>query len=320
MAANILPMTLGDIFDRVFKLFGKTVSRSAIVAVIVMAPAVLLLAFGCEAFVSTFLGMAKESQRAATMDMGQAMAIMKAVAIFAVALLVYAVSTLVVTLGIILLACREMTGERMTWQEALTLAFGVRFIRQLGQAILMYLALGAVFILPYLVLIGGAAAKSTGVTLAGVLLIMAAMGAVFFLWIRWAFASVAIAWEEAGVLQSFRRSASLVKGYWWRTFGILLLLLLAVQFAISIITTPLSLFAMRDFFPQYVSFLSSAGSGAQDPGAMLEAFDSFGLGMGLLAGVSSILSMLVIPLIFTVMYFDLRARQGELSTPATQLP
>jgi hypothetical protein len=48
--------------------------------------------------------------------------------------------------------------------------------------------------------------------------------------------------RDAGILDALRRSASLVWGSWWFTFGILLVLMLAVAAAFLVLVVPLALF------------------------------------------------------------------------------
>ncbi|MFD7445279.1 hypothetical protein [Streptomyces sp. NPDC059909] len=65
-----------------------------------------------------------------------------------------------------------------------------------------------------------------------------------WLWVRYALASPALMLERGGIIQSMRRSAKLVRNAWWRTFGILLLVIVLVFIVSMIIVTPFSLLAM----------------------------------------------------------------------------
>jgi hypothetical protein len=172
-------------------------------------------------------------------------------------------------------------------------------------------AIGGLVMLPYVVLVAGAAARSTTLALLGGSLFLLTIPLAIFYWVRWEFALPSIAWEDAGVSQSFSRSARLVQGHWWRTFGILVLLGLVGQFALSLLTTPISLLALWDFYVKYFEIISKSGAQKIEPAATFALFDSFGLRMGLVLSVSLILSTIIGPLITTVMYFDLRARKGE---------
>jgi hypothetical protein len=260
----------------------------------------------------------RERQAPAAMDSENLSRMFGALAVLFISLFLFGLAALVATLGITIVACSEMSGQSLSWNDALGMTFDMRVLRLFGQVILQYLALGATLVLPYGMLVGGLVAKSTAVAVIGGLLFLPGICCVLFLWIRWAFALPAIAWENAGVFDSFRRSWELVQGLWWRTFGILILLTLVAQFAISIITTPLSFIALWDFFSEYFALLGTLGHQEPDSFAILEMMDSIGIGMGLLTCASAILSSLVTPLITTVMYFDLRARKGEFAQPSAQ--
>ncbi|MFE3324497.1 hypothetical protein [Streptomyces sp. NPDC059176] len=105
--------------------------------------------------------------------------------------------------------------------------------------LLMLIAVGvmAVGVLPG-VLIGSA----PGVALA---VLGGLAGAVVALWllIRFALASPALMLERQGVVQSLRRSAKLVRGAWWRTFGVLALTALLTMLVSMIIEIPFAVIA-----------------------------------------------------------------------------
>ncbi|MBB4892094.1 hypothetical protein FHS39_001105 [Streptomyces olivoverticillatus] len=71
---------------------------------------------------------------------------------------------------------------------------------------------------------------------------MAGIVAAAWLWIRYSLAAPALMLEKQGVFASLRRSAKLVRGTWWRIFGIQILAALLVSMVSAAIQTPLSLF------------------------------------------------------------------------------
>lgn len=316
MNTAISPMSVGDIFDKLVKLIGKTTLRNFIIALIIITPAAVIFTYGIDTFLSTVLGIVREHGTIEKANPESLSALRGGFIVMSVSLLLFGLATLAAMLGITIVACGEMTGRSLTWNEALTMTFDMRLLHVFGQVILQYLAIGSLLAIPFLVVVMAGIAKMVVVGLLGGFLFVPAIFFSVFLGVRWAFTLPIIAWEDTGAVESFRRSWNLVGGIWWRTFGVLILLTLVAQFAISIITTPISLLVLWDFFAQYFNILGTLGTSNPDPTMFLETFDSLGIGIGIMSCLSAILSLLITPLATTVMYFDLRARKGEFSQSA----
>ena len=312
MQPPITPLQLGDIFDRLFKLIGKTAVRNLILSLVILLPASLILSYGMEHF---FSSISKLSELKESGDFrGEGIwYLFSSMGTFFFTLLIFMVATFAATLGIIRVSCSAMSGQDLSWREALSQTFSIRLLRIFGQLILQYLIVGIVFVIPYAVLVAGIAGGSMGIAAGGGLVFFASALLSAYLWVRWVFAMTTIAWEDAGVFESFSRSSFLVQGFWWRTFGILILLNIITQFAISIISTPVSFIAFSDFFRIYFDLITSVSRGGEmTPEIMPELMSSFsGTKFVLYIAFASILSLLITPLITVVMYFDLRARKGE---------
>lgn len=313
MQTTIIPMNLGDIFDRLFKLIGKTALRNLIISSIILIPATIIFIYGMNDFFAVISQSVRETQFNNQFADGYFLSLFKGLTFFAVTYAVFMLAFLAAMLGVAIVGCAEMSNQPLNWNEALSQTFSIRLWRVYGQTILEYIALGCLFIIPIFLIAVGAAEKSIGLTFFGVMLCLVATVFGTYLWVRWAFALPAIAWEDAGVIQSFGRSSFLVKGYWWRTFGIILLLNIITQFAISIVTTPIQFAALWGFFSRYFTLIGSISEGAVDSFEILALFDSIGTGLGIVIFVSYVLMLLVLPLITVVMYFDLRARKNEFS-------
>ncbi|MFH8370389.1 hypothetical protein [Streptomyces sp. NPDC018031] len=72
----------------------------------------------------------------------------------------------------------------------------------------------------------------------------AGLGAAIWLWIRFSLSAPALMLEKASVATAMRRSAKLVRGAWWRVFGVQLLALVIVLVVGAIIEIPASMVAM----------------------------------------------------------------------------
>ncbi|MCI0707407.1 MAG: glycerophosphoryl diester phosphodiesterase membrane domain-containing protein [Ignavibacteriae bacterium] len=308
----ITPMTLGDMFDRLFKLIGKTWMRNlAIASLILFLPTVLMM-IGMDTMFSSLQSFSEQGQGAP--DIGSIAGFFGAMGAFFLAYIGIIVGIAAATLGVTIIGCEEFNGRFMTWQDALTQTFSIRILRMLGMFALQVLLIGGAIMIPYILMIVAIAADSTFFILIMVLLFLAAVGCVAYVLIRWSFAVPVLACENAGVIESLKRSWQLVDNNWWRIFGILFLFSLMLSFAVSLVMTPVYLFAMWDFFAAYFQLLSS---GEPDPSAFTEIFSSFGLRFGIIFGLATILEMLVSPLVNVVLYFDLRARAGEFTEPST---
>ncbi|HEY6951031.1 MAG TPA: hypothetical protein VI758_01420 [Bacteroidota bacterium] len=312
----IVPMSLGDIFDRLFKLIGKTWIRNLILACVILIVPVLILTVGMNAFFSSIAALAKENEPGEHLAPHQLFAMLGSMGWFFLGLFLFLLASAASTLSITIVSCAEMSGEPMTWQEALDRTFGIRLARQIGVSVIQAVAFSGLILVPYVMLIVAIAMRSTMLGLLGGCLLLACIPIVVFLFIRWAFTTPALGWESLGVFASFRRSWGLVTNNWWRVFGILLLMSIIVSFATSLVMTPVYLITLWKFFASYFEMIGSQGSELRDPSVFLEGLHSFALGIGIVAGLSSVLQMLVTPLYHVVLYFDLRARNNEFSQPS----
>lgn len=318
MAFPLVPMRLSDLFDRTFRLLGRTVGRSAIIALILLAPTALLFSFSLGSFFDSLVGLAQGPYDLEPPDMNQLAGMFGTLALMVFTGILFGIAQLGAYLGITYLGCAEFSGQSVTWEEALRKGVGLPLLRAIGVSLLMGLAFVALLILPYLLIIGGAVAKSSALGGIGILLMVGALGVVLFLAMRWNFTYQTIVFEGSPVMNSFRRSWDLVEGNWWRVFGIMILFGLMVDFAISLLLTPLTFIVLWDFFSEYFKLLGDISSGESDPKAFLQVFKSMGPGLGFLIAADAILTTLIAPLYSVALYFDLRARRGEFSQSAGQ--
>ncbi len=117
---------------------------------------------------------------------------------------------------------------------------------------------------------------SVGVFL-GVLIVLGAIGVAAWLYVRLSLAPCALMLEGTSIVTSLRRSTVLVKGDWWRVFGILLLVQLIAGFVGLVIQGPFEAF------------------GAGSPGAVFDPDrDVLSARALVLSGIGSILTTTVL--------------------------
>lgn len=144
------------------------------------------------------------------------------------------IGTLFVTAVLTVVISRSVLGRPVTLREAWAEA-RPRLLPLLGLLVLLPLMAGAVVgigILP-----GALIGSDGGAALAG-LGGLAAVVVVIWLLVQFSLAAPALMLERQGLVKSLRRSAKLVRGAWWRIFGITLLTLLLTFIVSMIIAIP----------------------------------------------------------------------------------
>ncbi|MFC4609335.1 glycerophosphoryl diester phosphodiesterase membrane domain-containing protein [Streptomyces maoxianensis] len=214
-------------------------------------------------------------------------------------LIITLIATLFTTALLTVVISRSVLGRPVTLSEAWHEA-RPRLPQLLGLTLLLPLISGgimAVAILPGLLLgDGGGVALSV---LAG----LAACVVILWLMIRFALASPALMLERQGIVASLRRSAKLVQGAWWRTFGIVALTLLLTLLVSMIIAVPFALIAF-----------AVDGSGIGD--LFAGTTPDFGWPFLIITGVGSVIaSSITYPIsagVTVLLYIDQRIRREAL--------
>ncbi|WP_030908796.1 DUF7544 domain-containing protein [Streptomyces sp. NRRL F-5126] len=210
------------------------------------------------------------------------------------------IGTLFTTAVLTVVVSRSVLGRdvsfRDAWHEARP-----RIPQLVGLTLLLPLisfAILAIAILP-----GALSGSDAGVSLS-VLLSLAALAVIIWLMIRFSLASPALMLERGGVIASMRRSVKLVRGAWWRTFGVLLLTLV-LSFVVSmVIAIPFTLIA-------------TIADGGSDLGGMLSGTTpDFGWTYLIITGVGAVVAnALTLPFsagVTVLLYVDRRIRREAL--------
>lgn len=124
---------------------------------------------------------------------------------------------------------KAVLGHRTSFSEVWT-AVKPSIVRLIGLALLYLAAFVAVVVVVVAMFFVHPAA--------GVVTLLAAFAAAVWLYVTLALAVPALVLERAGVVTALRRSYSLVKGSWWRVFGILLIVFLIVAILTTIFQIP----------------------------------------------------------------------------------
>ncbi|MFB8131019.1 hypothetical protein [Streptomyces mirabilis] len=219
-----------------------------------------------------------------------------------VVVLIGLLGTIVATALLTSVTSRAVLGKSVTtaeaWHDArprLPRLFALTFLLPL-----IAVAIITVGTLPGL-LVAVAGSSSAGAALA----VLGGLGAgVVALWlmIRFSLASPALMLEKQGVLKSMSRSAKLVRGSWWRVFGIQLLATIIANIVASIVVIPFAIIASALSGDGVAGFLGSSGS----PGWTFL----------IVSGIGSVIgSMITFPIsagVTVLLYIDQRIRREAL--------
>ncbi|WP_314618468.1 oxidoreductase [Streptomyces stackebrandtii] len=126
-----------------------------------------------------------------------------------------------------------------------------------------------------------------------------------WIWVKFSLAPAAAVMEGQGAIASMRRSSTLIRGFWWRSFGILLLVAVATTFVSWVIQQTLSLLSAAP-----MAAIDFTGDGAT---AVVAAFAV--VLVFLVAGqlVSQLVVSVFPPMVAALLYVDLRIRKENLA-------
>ncbi|MFF3344808.1 glycerophosphoryl diester phosphodiesterase membrane domain-containing protein [Streptomyces sp. NPDC002779] len=212
------------------------------------------------------------------------------------------IGTIVATALLTTVTSRAVLGKSVTIGEAWTDArpqiarlFGLIFL-----LVLIAFGIVAVGVLPgILVAASGAGEAGAALTALGSL---CAIVVAIWLMLRFSLASPALMLEKQSIVKSMSRSVKLVRGSWWRIFGIQLLAMLIASILASIIAIPFA-------------FLADAFSGDSGSG-LLDSSGDLGWTYLIVSGIGSVIgSMITFPIsagVTVLLYIDQRIRREAL--------
>ncbi|MFE2631422.1 glycerophosphoryl diester phosphodiesterase membrane domain-containing protein [Streptomyces sp. NPDC059374] len=216
--------------------------------------------------------------------------------------LISAIGTVIATALLTTVTSRAVLGKPVStgeaWRDArpqVPRLFGLLFL-----LLLMTLGVALAGAVPGIVL-AASGAGGAGFALA----VLGAIGGfvvALWLWFRFSLASPALMLEKQGIKKALSRSAKLVKGAWWRVFGIQLLAMIIANVVAAIVVIPFT-------------FLAGAVSG-QGAAGILDGSTEFGWTFLIVSGVGSVIgSTITLPItagVTVLLYIDQRIRREAL--------
>ncbi|MEU8509583.1 glycerophosphoryl diester phosphodiesterase membrane domain-containing protein [Streptomyces brevispora] len=214
-------------------------------------------------------------------------------------LLITMLATIFTTAVLTVVISRSVLGRPVTLSDAWTEA-RPRLLPLLGLTLLLAVMAAAIMtagLLPGLLL-----GDTAGVGLA-FLGLLAACVVLVWLMIRFCLASPALMLERQSITASMRRSAKLVRGAWWRTFGILVLTSLLTFIVTLMIGIPFGTIAL---------FVDDGGLNA----FLTDGANSFGWPFLIISGIGDVvIATITYPLsagVMALLYVDQRIRREAL--------
>ncbi|MFE0725208.1 glycerophosphoryl diester phosphodiesterase membrane domain-containing protein [Streptomyces rochei] len=219
-----------------------------------------------------------------------------------VVLLVSLIGTVLATALLTTVTSRAVLGRKVTigeaWRDArpqVAKLFGLILL-----LLLIVAGLVTVGMAPGLI-VAVAGGGGAGVALTVLGLLASAVVAVWLM-VRFSLASPALMLEKQGIKKAMGRSTKLVRGSWWRVFGIQLLAAVIANVVASIIVIPFA-------------FLAAALSGG-GVGGFLEGTGDLGWTFLIVSGIGSVIgSMITFPItagVTVLLYIDQRIRREAL--------
>jgi hypothetical protein len=183
----------------------------------------------------------------------------------------------------------------------------------------------AVFIIVFAVFVFAFASQGAG----AVFILLAVLGYLAFIClIVWfttsvTFAPESIVFERLTATGSISKSFFLLRGSWWRVFGLLLLVGIMLSFASSIVIGPIVFIPL---LPPYLKMLTSFfESGSENfsenyLSSIVELLRNIQIPMFIGMVLGSILESMVMPVFRGLFYIDLKVRKNELEEPQPDSP
>ena len=157
----------------------------------------------------------------------------------AVAVLLAVITGAVLTGALTAVVGKAVLGTSMSFGEAWAAVRPV-LLKLIGLSLLTTLIVGGVVALAAAAAVALGLLGAGGVAL-GVLLVLGSLLLAAYLYVRLSLAPCALVLERTSTRTSLRRSSVLVRGDWWRVFGILLLVLIISSFVALTLQVPFEL-------------------------------------------------------------------------------
>ena len=305
-----------DFFDHLFRMLPHTWKTSILGGLVLLGGPALLVAVVVPRSFSGMAAAVEQTSRFSGLDETGALWTLLG---WNALLILLGVATLILNkLATLAVAHRTRDaafGKQSSWTECIKDALWNSLWPSILQSLLKALMIVAVVAVPTLLVVlasllggGGAAPLAIGMALVYIGVLVASLWIVYSL----LFSEYAVVFDHSRVVTGLRKSSQLVKGHWWRVFGITLLLTIALSFATGLVTTPI---AGASMLPSIGQMLEAGMEGTftdQEMIRLLSNAGGIGIGIAISTLIQQLAVLLFMPVFYSLFYIDLKVRAGEL--------
>ena len=305
--------TIADVFDRTIAMIGRTWKTSLGLGAVVFAVPAVVLGWAILRAVGGVARLVEQAGPDAGIEILWPVA--RQFSVLPLAGILVGLAFLVVQLSVMdAVRAQVLEGAHTSW-GSLRRVMQVAFWPVIGQAILKGLLFGVLLTIPggvVFLVVGVLEAGGLGVAIA-VIIYLAAIVITLWLSIALFFNAQAVLFDKDGVISGLSHSMRLVRGNWWRVLGLSILIQLVISFAMGIISTPLVGVALLPTVNTLIDTASSPNMTDAEVVRMLSSFSGLGIAAILGTLVQQLVTVLVVPVYYTLVFVDLKVRAGELT-------
>jgi hypothetical protein len=308
--------TLTDLFDRTFRMLGTSWKVSLLGGLVIVGPAAILLAIVVPLQIRNVVAVSLEASQGSAADTDILLTVLLWTGLSLIASFVYAAAALWARLSVIHTVRDGVMATAPRWSASVGQAFRGSLLRAIGQGVLKTLIGIAVFGIPTVLFVLVSAGGGWVPPLLVGMIYLGATGVFIWIFVSFAFSAEAIVFDGTGVTGGLKKSWALVRGNWWRLFGISLLITIMISFVSGLVTTPIIGASFIPMSSEWVDLILSEGAGDD---ALLQAFSNTGalsIAIGLATIIQQLISLLLVPVFYSLFYVDLKVRHGELESRA----
>jgi hypothetical protein len=315
----LVRQNLSELLDNAFKMMGHTWRTSLLLSLMLLLPLSALLGWTVARLLA---GLPAGPELASWEAEALGLFYLSFALYFSAVLLLLEFAVLFVHVAVSTHVAAAAGGRTLEFGEIVRLAGR----RHYGRCLLQYLvqmamsagimAVALLIVMPALIFslmrqahIVGAVAGTFGAVLLGA-------AAVIWLSVLLRFAPQAVVFDGETVFGSLQHSARLVRGNWWRLFGISILVSIIFSFAVGLISLPFTGAALLPLLSRLIGSILGGSSEPFQLAGLLSGTAAW-IAVGVAGGtfIQSALQAFFLPAFFGQFYIDLKVRQVELAVP-----